>query len=1372
MAEFKVVGVADFRQILEAFKQVEQEGRGVGTKLGAELAKAGDGAPAAASKVQGLGRALQQTGATGQQTSQQLQQASTAIARSGDGAVAAAGKTQQLAQAWRNVGGIVAREATAIREVAQIIATGLGNQLTAAGQRLLQLGQGFRNLGAGAAGIIGQLRNLAQGIAAAGANAPSVGQRIAQLGQAFRGIGGTITGALSSLRQAAQGIASSTLTAPQAGQRLQQLGQAFRSVAGVVAGAVGSLRQAAQGIASSSSTAPTAAQRLQQLGQAFRSVAGTVTGAVGSLRQAAQGITSSTSTAATAGQRLQALGQAFRTVASTVASAVGTLRQAAQGIAASSSTAPSAAQRLTQLGQAFRTLGAGAVGIVGQLRNVAQGVTAAGVTAPSVAQRMVQLGQAFKNAGQTALQSAQSFKNTAAPIDSLKGSLTAIQGVLGGVISGFNNFRNSLSEASTNRATQTIEGLRSRLTALRAEFEKTAIGSRRFLQLQKEIANGQDQLNKALGEGGGALQQFAQSLAAIGVGAAIIGFFKNAIQSAIELESITRKLANTLGPAGAAKELQLLAGLSSNLGLSFKTLAGQFASFSAAASAVGVPLQQQRELFAAVAKAGQSLGLSNDALSGSFLALQQIASKGTVSMEELRGQLGERLPIALAATAQGLGVSIQQLIKLVESGQLASDEFFPAFTKGLNQITQSSSTAFITTEQAFQKVSNAFDALKTAIGSNFLEPLKGVAIAAAGAFEFLANNAKTVTILLSGLAAGGAVIAIIAAKTTLVAAAMKAAAIATALFQVALNPTNAIIALGVAAAVAGSIGIAMEINARQTAKANAEAQKLYEKYGLVKTGIQGVSEAQVKYNTLIAAAPTRALQEQLSLTQQITKLIDARSAVEQSQFDIAKAAIAFRLQKAQEVGASEVTINRIKQEGIKVDEAAFNAKAQALQRNIQLQLQIQQLTQQIARDEANLEALQKKAALDIARLKLKAAEESQDQKRIQRASEELNLKQAEYDIATRKVGVLDTIGSIEREILLATSESSRNQLIAEAAAKGIALNLPSAANAAGNLAGATQQTAKYAGEVQRNQENVRRTIDATGQSQSGVTAKMQEAGQAAGRVDQATKPLAANIGNAARPADQISTSLGQAQAPAKQLDLAFVSIAGRAPAAVQGARDFATWLDQARNQADRIAKLDLGRSATTASNQAQGLARAMGSAADKARQFYDWLRKASSLPGSVARWSGGPVEAGRAYQVNELGQEAFMAANGIAKLIKAPAYGTWRAPSKGMVIPAGITQQMKDRGVFGLDGQGSLRHPSPAASGMTSPAGDQNRSRRSVKHLTTNNDLNRLMAEQALEIGRLRRSIDDLAQKDWSVNVKVRNDAGGASYVNTLNRMV
>ena len=57
-------------------------------------------------------------------------------------------------------------------------------------------------------------------------------------------------------------------------------------------------------------------------------------------------------------------------------------------------------------------------------------------------------------------------------------------------------------------------------------------------------------------------------------------------------------------------------------------------------------------------------------------------------------------------------------------------------------------------------------------------------------------------------------------------------------------------------------------------------------------------------------------------------------------------------------------------------------------------------------------------------------------------------------------------------------------------------------------------------------------------------------------------------------------------------------------------------------------------------------------------------------------FTGGPVSGGTSYQVNELGKEAFLSASGALSMINAPAFGTWKAPGAGTIIPAHLTKQL------------------------------------------------------------------------------------------------
>lgn len=104
----------------------------------------------------------------------------------------------------------------------------------------------------------------------------------------------------------------------------------------------------------------------------------------------------------------------------------------------------------------------------------------------------------------------------------------------------------------------------------------------------------------------------------------------------------------------------------------FKTLSGAM---------IGTKLQGQgaRDIFESVSMGARVMGLTGDATKGVFLALGQMMSKGKVSAEELNGQLGERLPGALNIAARAMNMSKVELLNMMQSGELMSEDFLPKF---------------------------------------------------------------------------------------------------------------------------------------------------------------------------------------------------------------------------------------------------------------------------------------------------------------------------------------------------------------------------------------------------------------------------------------------------------------------------------------------------------------------------------------------------------------------------------------------------------------------------------------------------------------------------------------------------------------------
>lgn len=65
-------------------------------------------------------------------------------------------------------------------------------------------------------------------------------------------------------------------------------------------------------------------------------------------------------------------------------------------------------------------------------------------------------------------------------------------------------------------------------------------------------------------------------------------------------------------------------------------------------------------------------GGSSETLHRASIAIQQMAGKGVISMEELRQQLGEAVPTAMRNMADGMGMTMGELVKHISRGEVAA----------------------------------------------------------------------------------------------------------------------------------------------------------------------------------------------------------------------------------------------------------------------------------------------------------------------------------------------------------------------------------------------------------------------------------------------------------------------------------------------------------------------------------------------------------------------------------------------------------------------------------------------------------------------------------------------------------------------------
>jgi tape measure domain-containing protein len=111
----------------------------------------------------------------------------------------------------------------------------------------------------------------------------------------------------------------------------------------------------------------------------------------------------------------------------------------------------------------------------------------------------------------------------------------------------------------------------------------------------------------------------------------------------------------------------------------------RYIKFLAAAKQSNLSLAKTEKIFGTVTKAAGVLGLKTDELTGVYLALEQMLSKGKVTTEELRRQLGERLPGAFGIMAKSVGVGVKELDKLLRAGEILSAEALPKFAEELER---------------------------------------------------------------------------------------------------------------------------------------------------------------------------------------------------------------------------------------------------------------------------------------------------------------------------------------------------------------------------------------------------------------------------------------------------------------------------------------------------------------------------------------------------------------------------------------------------------------------------------------------------------------------------------------------------------------
>jgi len=176
------------------------------------------------------------------------------------------------------------------------------------------------------------------------------------------------------------------------------------------------------------------------------------------------------------------------------------------------------------------------------------------------------------------------------------------------------------------------------------------------------------------------VSSFGKGLALIGGGAAAFAFAKNVAMTTARFQSMGNaiKFASDSSAHGEVS-LQWLRDMSDKYGMPIEELTGGFKTFQGAMMDTKFTGDQVRDMFSQVSKGAVTMGLSAEDQQGVFLALGQIMGKGKVQAEELRGQIGERIPGAFKIAAKAMNMTTAELDKFMSDGKLMAEDFLPKF---------------------------------------------------------------------------------------------------------------------------------------------------------------------------------------------------------------------------------------------------------------------------------------------------------------------------------------------------------------------------------------------------------------------------------------------------------------------------------------------------------------------------------------------------------------------------------------------------------------------------------------------------------------------------------------------------------------------
>jgi len=316
-------------------------------------------------------------------------------------------------------------------------------------------------------------------------------------------------------------------------------------------------------------------------------------------------------------------------------------------------------------------------------------------------------------------------------------------------------------QSATVKSINNLEAQRQAFQALRRSVDVT---SKEFKNATEEIKKLDQQLAKAEGRkaGGGRLRAGAQIAGTI-AGAGVFGGPEGAIGAAIgavggvpgaivggaigaQVAGIRQALGAVAEYSAGLEKLRVaLRGVTSNqveyeaalavvnrttkeFAIPQSLVTRQFTRLQASVQGAGGNVRDTETAFKGIVSAVRATGGSLSDVDAALTATAQVFSKGKVSAEELRQQIGERLPGAFTVFAESIGKTPQELDKALEDGkitlqdfQVFAEELFKRYGETAQEIADGPASAGDRLKVALENLQEAIGPTLAEIGRKFQE---------------------------------------------------------------------------------------------------------------------------------------------------------------------------------------------------------------------------------------------------------------------------------------------------------------------------------------------------------------------------------------------------------------------------------------------------------------------------------------------------------------------------------------------------------------------------------------------------------------------------------------------------------------------------